>query len=85
MTVTLTLDRKVEASLIARARERGVSLSDYLQEIVEREVERPAPVDPRPIEERFNNLSDLLLNSPFSGAELNLERHHDLPRSIEIE
>ena len=32
----------------------------------------------------FANLSDLLLNSPFAGAELDLERSRDLPRSVDI-
>lgn len=35
--------------------------------------------------QKFDNLSDLLLNSPFAGANLNLERNRDYPRPIEIE
>jgi len=31
------------------------------------------------------SLSQFLLNSPLAGAELNLERVRDLPRSVEIE
>lgn len=31
------------------------------------------------------NLSELLLNSPFAGANLNLERSQDSPRQVEIE
>ena len=34
---------------------------------------------------KFDNLSDLLLNSPFAGANLNLERSQDHPRPVEIE
>lgn len=37
MTVTLSLNPEVEKGLLARARERGVSLNDYLQELVTRE------------------------------------------------
>jgi Arc/MetJ-type ribon-helix-helix transcriptional regulator len=33
----------------------------------------------------FSNLSDLLLNSPFSGADLDLARSPDHPRPIDIE
>lgn len=33
----------------------------------------------------FDNLSDLLLNSPFAGANLDLERERDYPRTIVIE
>jgi len=32
-----------------------------------------------------DNLSDLLLNSPFAGAALDLSRSQDLPRRIDIE
>ena len=34
--------------------------------------------------DKFANLSDLLLDSPFAGADLNLERSRDLPRSVDI-
>jgi hypothetical protein len=37
MIVTLSLNPEVESSLMARARARGVSLEDYLQELVARE------------------------------------------------
>ena len=35
-------------------------------------------------ERKFENLSDLLLNSPFAGAGLDLDRARDYPRSVEI-
>jgi hypothetical protein len=82
MTVTLTLDPEVEKGLLARARERGVSLDDYLQEIVTRE--SGVPLSP-PLSTNAKNLSDLLLNSPFAGAGLNLERSRDYPRPTELE
>jgi hypothetical protein len=41
MTVTLNLNPEVEKGLLARARARGVSLDDYLQEIVTREAGVP--------------------------------------------
>jgi hypothetical protein len=37
MIVTLSLSPEVESSLMARARTRGVSLDDYLEELVARE------------------------------------------------
>ena len=43
------------------------------------------PKAERPDASRFTNLADLLLNSPFSGAGLDLERTLDYPRSVEIE
>ena len=43
-----------------------------------------ATVQPAPSCKKFDNLSDLLLNSPFAGANLNLERSQDYPRPVEI-
>ena len=37
MTITLNLTPEVEQGLIAQAHQRGLSLADYLQEIVARE------------------------------------------------
>ena len=38
-----------------------------------------------PFHTNADNLSDLLLNSPFAGAALDLGRSQDLPRYIDIE
>jgi hypothetical protein len=83
MDVTLSLSPDVEKGLMARANARGVSLDDYLHEIVAREAGLSASEDLR-AHKRFDNLSDLLLNSPFAGANLDLERSKDLPRPVEI-
>lgn len=82
MNVTLSLDPEIEKGLMARAQARGVSLDDYLQELVAREAGLPAAPEPSLIHERFDNLSDLLLNSPFAGANLDLERSEDYPRPV---
>lgn len=42
MTITLTLDPEVEKNLIARARERGLTLDAYLENLVTREASRAA-------------------------------------------
>jgi hypothetical protein len=84
MNVTLNLRPEVEEGLMARARARGVSLDDYLQELVTKEAGVPAAVEPGPIQKRFDNLSDLLLNSPFAGADLDLERSKDYPRPVDL-
>jgi len=84
MTVTLNLDPEVEKGLMARAHARGVSLDDYLQELVVKEAGSPIAAEPRPIHKRFDNLSDLLLNSPFAGANLDLERSKDYPRRVDL-
>jgi hypothetical protein len=85
MDVTLSLDPQIERGLLARAHARGVSLDDYLHELVAREAGLPVAAGAHPIRERFNNLSDLLLNSPFAGADLDLERSGDYPRSVDLE
>jgi hypothetical protein len=69
---------------MARAHARGVSLDDYLQELIAKEAGLPVAADPRPIQKRFDNLSDLLLNSPFAGANLDLERSKDYPRPVDL-
>ncbi len=85
MNVTLSLGPEVEKGLMARAHERGVSLDDYLQEMVTRESGLPARADTQVNRPQFDNLSDLLLNSPFAGADLDLERSKDYPRPVDLE
>jgi hypothetical protein len=40
--------------------------------------------EPRSPPRRFENLSDLLLSSPFAGANLDLTRSKDQPRTIDL-
>lgn len=82
MTVTLDLKPDVEKNLVAQAHERGVSLHDYLQEIVTKAASFSAGI---PLSMKADNLSELLLNSPFAGANLDLERAQDYPRPSELE
>lgn len=84
MTVTLTLEPEIEKNLLARAQAQGVSLDEYLQELVAKEASLPEASNTQPVHRRFNNLSDLLLNSPFAGADLDLERIKDYPRSVDL-
>jgi plasmid stability protein len=84
MTVILNLDPEVEKSLTARAQARGVSLDDYIQELVAKEAGLPVATEPVPLPKRFDNLSDLLLNSPLAGANLDLERSKDYPRPVDL-
>jgi hypothetical protein len=108
MNLTLSLNPEVEKGLITRAKERGVSLDDYLRELIVKGAEIPAG-HPEPVPNRdhqgaasyelgttgafsrqeiptkqFDNLSDLLLNSPFAGADLDLERSRDYPRAVDL-
>ena len=38
----------------------------------------------RPAHKQFDDLSDLLLSSPFAGANLDLERSKDHPRTVDL-
>jgi len=67
---------------MARASERGLSLDEYLLELVAKEVGVPTGGGGTP--KQFDNLSDLLLNSPFAGANLDIERPPDYPRSVDL-
>lgn len=80
MDVTLSLKPEVEKGLLARAQARGLSLDEYLQELINKEAGLPILA-----ELHFDNLSDFLLNSPFAGANLDLERSQDHPRPIDLE
>ena len=84
MTVTLKLNPEVEQGLLARAQERGVPLDVYIQELILNEIAAEER-NGRSSTERFANLSDLLLSSPFAGANLNLDRSADSPRSVDLE
>jgi hypothetical protein len=84
MNVTLSLNPEVERGLMARAHARGLSLGDYLQELIAKEAGLPVAAESRPTQKRFDNLSDLLLNSPFAGADLDLERSKDYPRPVDL-
>jgi hypothetical protein len=82
MTVTIDLKPELEESLMALARERGLSLQQYLLEIVARAA---GSSQESPASTKAGNLSDLLLNSPFAEANLDLRRVQDYPRPPEIE
>lgn len=51
MTVKLELKPEVEASLLARARARGVPLNDYLQSVIEELARASDPTPPASLEE----------------------------------
>jgi hypothetical protein len=72
MTLTIKLPDEDVQVLKAKATARGVSAEQYALEVLENDL---AAADyPSPAPKRFSNLSDLLLSSPFAGADLDLER-----------
>jgi hypothetical protein len=82
MNVTLRINAELERSLVARANARGLSLDEYLQELVARDAGLSG--DAEQALKQFDNLSDLLLNSPFAGANLDLGRPKDYPRPVDL-
>jgi hypothetical protein len=84
MTVTLTLEPEIEKNLLARAQAHGVSLDEYLHELVAKEASLSEASNLQPVHQRFKNLSELLLNSPLAGSDLDLERSKDYPRSVDL-
>ena len=80
MSVTLHLSPEKEAALKAQAQAQGLTIEEWLTRLVYR-----AAGEPQQVSTKFSNLSDLLLNSPFAGANLDLERSQDYPRSVEME
>lgn len=82
MTVVLNLSADVEKELKARASERGMSLDEYIQEVVTKDAKSLAESS-RSVQPR--NLHELLVNSPLFGAELDLERIREYPRKVDIE
>jgi len=82
MNLTIKLPDEDVQALKAKATARGVSAEQYALEVLEHDL--AATDDPRPEPRRFNNLSDLLLSSPFAGANLELERSKDHPRTVDL-
>jgi len=82
MNLTITLPDEAVPALKARATPRGVSAEQYALDILEQDL--AAATEPCPAPRRFDNLSDLLLNSPFAGANLELDRSKDQPRTIDL-
>ena len=84
MTITLDFQPDIEQGLLAQAQARGVSIADYVKEIVAREVHIPeAPIEGVSAPEA-RNLVELFANSPFKGMNMEFERDRDYGREIEL-
>jgi plasmid stability protein len=82
MNLTITVPDEEVPVLRARASARGISAEQYALAVLEQDL--AATAAPQPTQRRYDNLSDLLLNSPFAGADLNLDRSKDQPRTIDL-
>ena len=80
MTLTIDLEPQIERSLSARAEAKGVSLSDYVGEIVARE----ASQQESSAGSNARNLAELFENSRFKGLNMEFEREKDNGREIPL-
>jgi hypothetical protein len=75
---------EVEALLLKSLRSSGLSNPEDVIFQALREFDAKPQLQ-SPGESKFDNLADLLLNSPFAGTELDLGRIRDYPRAVEVE
>ncbi len=79
MSTTIELSAEEEAAYAAQAAAEGLSIAAWLKKLANQHaVPRLPPM-------RADNLTDLLLDSPFAGSELDLLRIRDFPRPLDIE
>lgn len=81
MNLTIQLPDEEGPILKAKATARGVSAEPYALQVLEQDL--AAVSEPRTGHGRFDNLSDLLLSSPFACANPDLVRSRDQPRTID--
>ena len=74
MTITLDLQPEIEKGLLTRAQARGVSLTDFVKEIVVREAHVPSVPVAGTSAPEAKNLVELFANSPFKGLDMKFER-----------
>ena len=79
MSTTIELSAEEEAAYAAQAAAEGLSIEAWLKKLANQHAASQLP----PM--RADNLADLLLDSPFAGSELDLERIRDFPRPLDIE
>jgi hypothetical protein len=86
----MTVEIKPETERLVREEiQRGhVRSVDELIELAVQALREKHPVEPStadaPPRKPRRNLADFLLESPFAGSELDLERQKDYPRDIEL-
>lgn len=81
MTIEIT---QPEAEELIRARIRTGAFAN-VEEVILDALRMSEPTASNFKGKKFDNLSDLLLNSPFAASELDLERAQDYPRRVDLE
>jgi hypothetical protein len=84
MTLILELQPEIERGLLAQAAARGVSPDELVTEFVVQRVHgshEPAASEMSPAGQ---SLHEFFMNSPLRGANLDLERQGDYPRTVDL-
>ena len=84
MTLTIEIPAALEAILKEQAEAKGVTAAGYVRRVLEEDLSQHAQPECPVAVKRFDNLSDLLINSPFAGADLTLDRARDYPRPVDL-
>jgi hypothetical protein len=71
-----------EAVPALKAKASGLPLETFAEQVLLERIHNTTADGPRQDPRQLENLSDLLLNSPFAGANLDLTRSKDQPRSL---
>ena len=85
MTITLDLAPDIEQGLLVQAQAKGLSITDYVEELVEQQARLAAPVAPLAPPSHGRTLHEFFMHSPLRGANLDLKRAPDYPRTVDIE
>ena len=85
MTITLDLTPDIEQGLLVQAQAKGISLTDFVDQIVKQQARQAATVVTPARLSQAGSLHEFLMHSPLRGANLDLERAKDYPRTVEIE
>jgi hypothetical protein len=80
MTITIDLQPDVERDLVARAAARGLSLIDYVQDMVAREAGASASVEAPAEAVPARDMVELF--APLRGLHIDFERDRDSGRDI---
>lgn len=79
MTITLELAPDIEQGLLVQAQAKGVSLADFVDQIVERQARQSPPTAAKP-----KSLVQFFRESALVGLDLDLERDKDPGRDITL-
>lgn len=100
MTVKLKLNPEIKAGLMAQAQARGLSLEDYLAQVLQsaseifptqaeaierdRKLAGGGNIHIQPLRARRKSLAQLFAESPFKGLDLKFERDADTGRPVKL-